>query len=34
MVDLDYDPSSLCGPVDLRVAQFLEEDRGNKLDSE
>jgi hypothetical protein len=30
--DLGYDPSSLCGPVDLRVARFLEEYRGNKLD--
>ena len=31
-VDLDYDPSSLCGPVDLRVARYLEVFRGNKLD--
>jgi hypothetical protein len=31
-VDLAYDPSSLCGPVDLRVARFLEKYRGNKLD--
>ena len=31
-VDLAYDPSSLCGPADLRVARFLEEYRGNKLD--
>jgi hypothetical protein len=33
MVDLNYDPSSLCGPVDLRVARFLEKYKGNKLDS-
>ena len=32
-VDLAYDPSSLCGPVDLRVARSLEKYRGNKLDS-
>ena len=31
-MDLGYDPASLCGPVDLRVASFLEEYRGNKLD--
>ena len=31
-VDLNYDPSSLCGPVDMRVAHFLEEYRGYKLD--
>lgn len=31
--DLDYDLSSLCGPMDLGVARFLEEYRGNKLDS-
>lgn len=31
-VDLGYDPSSLCGPVDTRVARFLEEYRGHKLD--
>jgi hypothetical protein len=33
MADLNYDPASLCGPADLRVAQFLEEYRGNKLDA-
>jgi hypothetical protein len=32
MVDLSYDPSSLCGPLDMRVARFLEKYRGNKLD--
>jgi hypothetical protein len=32
MINLDYDPASLCGPVDVRVARFLEEYRGNKLD--
>jgi hypothetical protein len=32
MVDLNYDTSSLCGPVDMRVARFLEEDIGNQLD--
>lgn len=32
-VDLIYDPASLCGPVDMRVAGFLEEYRGHKLDS-
>jgi len=32
MVDLDYDPSSFCGPVDVRVAEFLEEYREHKLD--
>ncbi len=32
MIDLDYDPASLCGPVDLRVARFLQEYRGNALD--
>ncbi len=31
-VDLCYDPSSLCGPVDLRVVRFLEEYRGHKFD--
>jgi hypothetical protein len=31
-VDLAYDLSSLCGPVDLRVAGFLEKYRGNMLD--
>lgn len=31
--DLAYDPTSLCGPVDLRVAKFLEAYRGNKLDA-
>src|SRR5437016_4410966 len=30
--DLAYDLLSLCGPVDLRVARFLETYRGNKLD--
>jgi hypothetical protein len=33
MVDLEYDPSSFCGAVDMRVAKFLEEYRGHKLDS-
>src|SRR5262245_52101892 len=32
-IDLGYDPSSLCGPADLRVARFLEEHRGKKLDA-
>jgi hypothetical protein len=31
-VDLNYDPSSLCGAVDLRVARFLEQYRGHTLD--
>src|SRR5262245_56541492 len=31
-VDLAYDASSLCGPIDLRVARFLEKYRGHKLD--
>jgi hypothetical protein len=33
MVDLNYDASSLCGPVDLRVARFLEGYRGHELDA-
>ena len=32
-VNLNYDPSSLCGPVDRRVARFLEKYRGYKLES-
>jgi hypothetical protein len=32
MVDLNYEPSSFCGPVDMRVARFLEEYRRNTLD--
>ena len=32
MIDLNYDPASICGPTDFRVARFLEEYRGNKLD--
>jgi hypothetical protein len=32
MIDLNYDPSSLCGPADIRVARFLEVYRGHKLD--
>ena len=32
MVDLQYDPASLCGPVDRRVVRFLEKYRGNKWD--
>jgi len=32
-VDLAYDPASLCGRADLRVAAFLERYRGNKLDA-
>ncbi|HTU22907.1 MAG TPA: hypothetical protein VMG10_33020 [Gemmataceae bacterium] len=32
MVDLHYDPSSLCGPVDMHVVRFLEKYRGNNLD--
>ena len=31
MIDLNYDPASLCGPVDLRVARSLEQYRKNKL---
>ena len=31
-VDLTYDPASLCGPVDLRVARFLEKYRKKKFD--
>jgi len=32
MVDLGYEPSSLCGPVDMSVARFLEKYRRHKLD--
>jgi hypothetical protein len=32
-VNLAYDPLSLCGPVDIRVARFLEKYRGHKLDA-
>ena len=32
-VDLAYDPSSLCGSVDLQDAQFLEKYHRKKLDS-
>lgn len=32
MVDLNYDTSSLCGPVDMRVVRFIEKYRGNKFD--
>jgi hypothetical protein len=32
-MDLNYDPSSFCGPADLRVARFLEEYREHKLDA-
>ncbi len=32
MVDLNYDPSNLCGPVDMRVVLFLEKYRGHKFD--
>ncbi len=31
MADLDYDPASLCGPVDMRVVEYLEKYR-HKLD--
>jgi hypothetical protein len=31
-VDLAYDPSSLCGPVGMRVARFLEKYHGHKFD--
>lgn len=34
MIDLNYDMSSLCGPVDMRVVRFVEEYRGNKFDSQ
>ncbi len=32
MVDLGYDPSSLCGPVDERVAAFIQSYRKHRLD--
>jgi hypothetical protein len=32
MVDLNYDLSSLCGPVDMRVVHFIEKYRGNQFD--
>ena len=33
MVDLNYDPSSICGPADMRVVQYLEEYKGHKLEA-
>jgi hypothetical protein len=33
MAVLDYDPASLCGPVDWRVVRILEKRYGKKLDS-
>lgn len=32
MIDLNYDPSSLCGPVDMRVVRFIEKYHGHKFD--
>jgi hypothetical protein len=32
MVDLGYDPSSLCGPADRRVAEFIQNYRKRRLD--
>jgi hypothetical protein len=32
MVDLGYDPTSLCGPVDERVAEFIQSYRKRRLD--
>lgn len=33
MVDLDYDPQSLCGPVDERVVEFIQSYRKHRFDS-
>jgi hypothetical protein len=32
VVELGYDPSSLCGPADMRVAEFVQDYRKHRLD--